>query len=172
MKSMPSNSDRIKRHILECIETSSTRLTPLSIEKKLLSSNAAWSKKALHQSLKELISQGELTYTYELGSSFLECSFNKPVRITDHVIIKPEHQSFSAEKDDIVITLQPGASFGSGRHPSTRLALKSMEKVLVAKRHATRADHTALDIGTGSGVLAIAAVLMGMKNAIGLDIDP
>ena len=170
---MLSNPGKIKSHIVELIKDSKNRLTPLAVEKQLLYKNPELSKKILNHSLKELVAEGDLTYTYEFGTSFLEASFDKPVRVSDHVVIKPERCTFFPHQDDVVVTLQKGASFGSGRHPTTRLAIRGMEAVLL-KNSATekKRNPKALDVGTGSGILAIASVLMGMKKAIGLDTDP
>ena len=74
---------------------------------------------------------------------------------------------------DIVVRLRPGASFGVGRHPTTRLALQGIEFALRGDAAArSRTGSRVLDIGTGSGVLAIAAVKLGIENGVGLDIDP
>jgi len=147
-------------------------MTAVDLEKYFCFKNKRLPKKIFNRYIKKLIENGELVYTYEFGCSFLEPSFEKPVRISDYIVVKPEKTSFPAEKDDIVITLQKGASFGSGRHPSTRLAVKAMESILMPMKTEDNGHRIALDIGTGSGILAIASVLMGMKKAIGLDIDP
>jgi ribosomal protein L11 methyltransferase len=64
-------------------------------------------------------------------------------------------------------------SFGNGEHPTTRLAIRGVEYALSSGRLFNgRQNTSALDIGTGSGILAIAAVLLGINRAIGIDIDP
>jgi len=167
------NPEEIKSHIVELIKDSKNRLTPLAVEKHLLYKNPELSKKILNYSLRELVAEGDLTYTYEFGTSFIETSFDKPVRVADHVVIKPERCTFSPRQDDVVVTLQRGASFGSGRHPTTRLAIRGMEAVLLKNSTVQKKGRPkALDVGTGSGILAIVSVLMGMKKAIGLDTDP
>jgi ribosomal protein L11 methyltransferase len=73
----------------------------------------------------------------------------------------------SPETTRIVVRIDPGRSFGSGSHPSTVLALEAYERVLT-----TIAPRMVFDVGCGSGVLAIAAVLAGATSALGVDTDP
>jgi ribosomal protein L11 methyltransferase len=66
-----------------------------------------------------------------------------------------------------------GVSFGNGQHPTTRLAVRGVEYALNKTGLLKVKDETSvLDIGTGSGILGIAALLMGIKSAVGVDIDP
>ena len=69
------------------------------------------------------------------------------------------------QKDDVVITLDPGMAFGTGHHPTTRMCLELLE------RHVEPGDRV-LDLGCGSGILSIAAVKLGASKVLGLEIDP
>ena len=123
--------------------------------------------------LKELVVRGELEYTYEFGSTYLVRSFNKPVRIASHVVLVPVGQSYQPQTDEVVIQIKSGAAFGGGRHPTTRLSVKAIEYVLKQMRPDWLGkDCAVLDIGTGSGILAIAAVCLGIQKGLGIDIDP
>ncbi len=85
-------------------------------------------------------------------------------RIGRRTVIKPSWQSYAAAPDEIVIELDPGLAFGTGLHPSTRLCLLAEEKHL-------RASDSVLDVGTGSGILAVAAAKMGAGRVVALDAD-
>jgi len=123
--------------------------------------------------LKELVAQGELEYAYEFGSTYLVPSFNKPVRISAHVVVLPPGHQYSRAPDEVIIQIKPGAAFGGGRHPTTRLSVKGIELVLKELRPDwLNKDCSVLDIGTGSGLLAMVAVSLGIKKGIGIDIDP
>lgn len=91
----------------------------------------------------------------------------KPVRITDRLVIKPTWETYEALEGDLVLEIDPGMAFGTGTHETTSLCLKLMDKYLGENP----ADKKVLDIGCGSGILAIAAVLMGCREAVGTDID-
>lgn len=90
----------------------------------------------------------------------------QPIRISDRVWIVPTWHRAPMEHA-INISLDPGAAFGTGSHPTTRLCLKWLEANLQASRHPI-----VLDYGTGSGILAIAAMKLGAAEAHGVDIDP
>lgn len=162
----------IRQKVFETVSESNKRLTYGEVEKRL-SQKFAVHKKALKTAISELVADRQLIYTYNLGCSFLEKSFNKPTRISKRVVLKPPGMSYTPESDDVVIDIAQGASFGSGEHPTTRLAVGGIEVALSGKNNFVKMDHTrALDIGTGSGILAIAAVSLGVKKALAIDIDP
>ena len=81
------------------------------------------------------------------------------------VVVAPPWRPTPAGDADAVVSIRPALGFGSGHHPSTRLALRGLQQVDLAGRHV-------LDLGTGSGVLAIAAVKLGARRATGVDRDP
>jgi ribosomal protein L11 methyltransferase len=90
----------------------------------------------------------------------------QPIRISDRIWIVPTWHS-APQPEAVNITLDPGAAFGTGSHPTTRMCLQWLESNLV------RADQlSVLDYGCGSGILAIAAMKLGSAHAIGVDIDP
>ena len=91
------------------------------------------------------------------------------MRIGRRVVIRPTWRRHRRAPDDVVLALDPGMAFGTGLHPTTRLCLAALEAV--ADRGAL-ADARVLDVGCGSGILAIAALKLGAATALGVDTDP
>lgn len=87
----------------------------------------------------------------------------RPVRI-DRLIVAPTHADVTVSAGERVVWLDPGMAFGTGHHETTQLALRSLERLdLGAAR--------VLDVGAGSGILAIAADLLGAASVLGVDVD-
>lgn len=91
--------------------------------------------------------------------------YYKPVRIGEHIVIKPIWEEYEKKSEDIVIELDPGMAFGTGTHETTRMCAQALEKYV-------RPNHRVFDIGTGSGILAITAAKLGAKEVVAVDLDP
>lgn len=91
------------------------------------------------------------------------------LRVGRRLVIRPTWREHEALPDDVVVALDPGMAFGTGLHPTTRLCLAALERVADGGR-VTGAR--VLDVGCGSGILAIAAVRLGAEEALGVDTDP
>ena len=94
--------------------------------------------------------------------------FFKAERITDRIVVKPTWEPFEAREGDIVIEIDPGMAFGTGTHPTTRGCLRLIEEVVSKTKGGIE---TMLDVGTGSGILAIAATMLGVQRTIAIDVD-
>ena len=174
MPELPKNlsDETIPNEILQFILSSPTKITSIKLE-KILSKQYKLGKQQIKSVINDLVRRGELIYTYEYGSSFLERSFNRPVRVSKYVVIKPPGYRYRPDSEDIVVQIKPGAAFGDGRHPTTRLAIRGIEYVLKEfQSDDCEHLHTVLDIGTGTGILVITAVRLGMCKGVGIDIDP
>ena len=88
----------------------------------------------------------------------------QPIHVTESLVIKPSWLEKSNRNDIVEILLDPGMAFGSGTHETTRLCLQLLEQYITI-------DSRVVDVGTGSGVLAIAAVKLGAESVYGVDLD-
>jgi len=162
----------MRMQALRLVTGSTVRVTPPALEKKLVETHGL-TKKEVKKVIRDLVSSGQLAYTYELGSTFIEPCFTKPVRVSSHVVLKPPGHHFQPQSDDVVIQIKSGAAFGDGRHPTTRLAVRGIEYALKEANPDRWEGHSrVLDIGTGSGILVLTAVGMGIAQGVGIDIDP
>ncbi len=89
----------------------------------------------------------------------------KTLEVGNRLIIKPAWEDYEAVAGQVVIELDPGMAFGTGQHATTRLCLLALETYL-------RPEAVVLDLGTGSGILAIAAAKLGASSVSALDINP
>jgi len=89
----------------------------------------------------------------------------RPLRASNRFVIRPPWFDAAPEANDIVLVLDPGMAFGTGMHPTTRLSLYQIEQ------HVST-GHSVFDVGTGSGVLALAAARLGASPIDAVDIDP
>ena len=87
-----------------------------------------------------------------------------PMPIGKKLLIRPVWEDNYDAGDRTVLDIEPGLAFGSGSHPTTQLCLETLENYITD-------DSTVLDIGCGSGILSIAALLLGARSAFGVDID-
>lgn len=91
--------------------------------------------------------------------------YYKPFRVGARLVVKPTWESYTAKPDDLVIELDPGMAFGTGTHETTNMCMQLLEK------HLTNGMRV-MDVGTGSGILAIAAAKLGATDVLAIDIDP
>jgi ribosomal protein L11 methyltransferase len=92
--------------------------------------------------------------------------FFKPIRVGSRFIVKPPWARIRLKKGEIAIEINPGMAFGTGTHPTTQLCMEALEKRLKKR------GLSVLDVGTGSGILSIAACRLGAAEVWGMDIDP
>ncbi|BCR03513.1 ribosomal protein L11 methyltransferase [Desulfuromonas versatilis] len=89
------------------------------------------------------------------------------VRIGPRLVVKPTWEPFTAEARDVVVNLDPGMAFGTGTHGTTRLCLEAIAELFETATPPRRV----LDVGTGSGILAIAAAALGAERVLACDIE-
>lgn len=105
----------------------------------------------------------------------------KPVKVTEQIVVKPTWEEYEPEDGKRILQIDPGMAFGTGTHETTGLCMKLLEKYInarmvggiscCAEMGQDRKAPKVLDIGCGSGILSIAAALLGCSDVLGVDID-
>lgn len=132
--------------------------------------NAAKTCKTLEAALNDLEKRtgitGRATYTRIAEADWAEAwkEYFWPEKITDTIVVKPTWRDYPIDEDKIIIEIDPGMAFGTGTHPTTALCIQMIEAHL-------QAGDTFLDVGTGSGILMIAAAKLGALDLCGVDSD-
>lgn len=120
--------------------------------------------------LRERYNEEKISHKIDTGISIEEdwrnCwkKYFKPTPVGEKILIRPSWRDDYDPQGRVVLNIDPGLAFGTGNHETTRLCLELMEKYL-------KDGDTILDVGCGSGILAIAGLLLGAKSAVGVDID-
>ena len=92
-------------------------------------------------------------------------AYYKPIKIGEKIVIVPAWEKYDAADGEIIVRMDPGMAFGTGTHETTRLVIGLLEKYV-------KGGETVLDVGCGSGILAICAAKLGAENCKAYDIDP
>ena len=90
--------------------------------------------------------------------------FFKPSRLGERIVVRPPWEEVATKPRDVVITIDPGQAFGTGTHETTRLVLSELDRIV-------KGGERVLDVGCGSGILSIGAVLLGAARAEGIDVE-
>lgn len=120
--------------------------------------------------IKELLSASNIPFEFvskEVNDSTWADGWKKFFKCTEvgeKLVIRPSWEEYNNLNNRVVLSIDPGAAFGTGTHATTSLCLKILENYV-------NENSTVLDIGCGSGILSIASVLLGAPSAIGVDID-
>ncbi len=91
--------------------------------------------------------------------------FYKPFKAGHSLVVKPTWEAYDPQPGDRIIEIDPGMAFGSGMHETTSMCLELLEDAL-------HGGERVIDVGTGSGILAIGAAMLGAKDVLAIDIDP
>ncbi|NMB09009.1 MAG: 50S ribosomal protein L11 methyltransferase [Tissierellia bacterium] len=111
-------------------------------------------------------SLGEVTTLEVYEKDWAEAwkKYYKPTKVGENIVIKPTWEEYEKAKDEIIIELDPGMAFGTGTHETTILCIRALEKYV-------KENSIVYDIGTGSGILSIAAAKLGAKKVVAVDLD-
>jgi ribosomal protein L11 methyltransferase len=98
------------------------------------------------------------------------------LRVGRRIVIRPTWRRHRREPDDVILALDPGMAFGTGLHPTTRLCLAALESLadrgVLASGGPDGGPARVLDVGSGSGILSIAAAKLGAREVLAVDVDP
>ena len=129
-------------------------------------------KQAIVQRFEETFAEREdIVYTidfYDFEEEDYQNSWKKyfyTQKISERFVVKPTWREYEPQEDELVIEIDPGRAFGTGTHPTTSLCIKLMEENI-------KEGNTVIDVGTGSGILMVAAEKLGAGKIVGTDIDP
>ena len=136
-----------------------------------ISENSTTKEEDILNSLKKLHSE-KIIESFSIKKELLEDKnwnaiwekSREVIRVSDRIVIKPTFKEFSAQPNEIVLTIDPKMSFGTGEHQTTKLILRLLEKYV-------KKGMKVLDVGSGTGILAIAAVKLGALKAVAVDFD-
>lgn len=160
----------IKNDLFLLLDSSSTRVSCRKAVRLVAHKTGGGNRQAA-LIINRLVTDGFFRYVYDFGQSYLEKNYTGVVRLSDRVMLAPPGLDVAIPKGMVIIRNNPGAAFGDCRHPTTRLSVRAIDFVL-AERPVITEEKTALDIGTGSGILAITAAALGMSRVLATDIDP
>lgn len=155
----PLNDIRPGYAVFKAYFSEDTKMEPIAIELK-----------ALLEGLPEFnYDAGEFTIAigdvHEDDWAHAWKKYFKPIAITERLTIKPTWEEYTPKADELIIELDPGMAFGTGTHATTALCLKALD-------NAIQGGEQIIDVGTGSGVLAIGAMKLGASKVLALDLDP
>lgn len=156
--------------ILDFLDTSANNVTPMDLEREVGSATGL-DRKVIRNTVKSLIQEAVLEYRDKNGRTGISRSFSCPVRLSDRVIVSPPDLHVDRKPEDVVIRLNSGTAFGRGDHPTTQLCVNALDFFLKDGYSINNEIRTALDIGTGSGILALAAARMGVEKIWACDRD-
>lgn len=91
-------------------------------------------------------------------------AYFKPLKIGERLVIRPTWEPYQAGAGELVLDLDPGMAFGTGSHATTAMCVRLLEKHL-------QPGHYVMDVGTGTGILAMTAALLGAEKVLALDVD-
>ncbi len=95
----------------------------------------------------------------------------KAQKVTDRLVIRPPWEDYAPAAGELVVTIYPGMAFGTGRHATTLLCLRALEEVWGQELPEAPNPWQVLDVGTGTGILALAAARLG-AGVLAIDVDP
>ncbi len=162
---------RIRKLIEQVLMREIIRMTPADLVRYVCGQLSGIKRRQVNGVVRQLVQEGSLLYTNHLSTTHLEKGAGNHLQVSDRIVLCQGDHSVVCT-DAVCLKIHAGASFGAGDHPTTLLSLEALDVMMSEYGERLKGrDSVALDVGMGSGVLAIAAVSLGIGNAVGLDID-
>jgi ribosomal protein L11 methyltransferase len=167
------STDPLKQEVVMRLRESVGGLTPATLVGHLHEAFPKISRRQHRGLLKEMARMGEVHYVLRHGSTRISLASHEPEQISDRIYVCSTGCRGELTDRAVCVCIASGAAFGAGDHPTTCLALRGVDRVVATLAQSRGlAGTSAADVGTGSGVLAIAALLLGIGHAVGIDTDP
>lgn len=170
MMGLSFDSDTLDKCILGFVEAQDRVLTPSDLVREI-KIKTGFDRKDIHTRIQILVSTGELEYQDLFGRTCLSISFSRPVHVSTRVVLKPPDIPYTLNSHDVVVSLTKGIAFGRGTHPTTRLSILALTFLYDVLDKNKITVKRSLDVGTGTGVLAIVSALLGSEVVYACDID-
>lgn len=167
------SDELVEKHIQILLGHEHIRLPPSTLIRAVQARLPSSPRGQVRSVIKSMVASGRLAYSCHSGITQMEVSRHGLMRISQRVALYSGQGAVPSQEGVRVIRIGAGVSFGCGDHPTTRLALRGLDVLLLQASHCKPLKAiTLLDLGTGSGILAIAAAMLGVKHAVGVDVDP
>ena len=164
---------KIRNQIKITVGQENLRISPAFLYQTIREKLPETTRAQVRTTIQAMVEAGELVYSHRFSSTQIEAGLSAPLQVSPHIVLNPIASNHDYKAGHIGLRLIKGSSFGCGDHPTTQLSLQGLDLVISMLTTEGRIQHArALDIGTGSGVLAVAAALLGVEKSIGIDIDP
>ena len=162
----------IDREILKLLRGERFRLTPSDLGRAIRQNLPGATHKAVQKALNRLLKSGQVTCTQHFSTTHIEINYHRGIQVSERIFLSPKGLSRQCSPTGVEIKLHDGSAFGTGDHPTTRMMLAGVDDMTrCMAQGGSKTQWRVLDVGTGSGVLAIAAAALGAKEVIGVDTD-
>ncbi len=161
----------MQAQLLRLIAESVGGLTVDRLFRSLRETFPALVRRDFREMLQQLVTDGRLHYRQHHGVTRIALGGYRPAKISERIYLMAAPMSARIPPGSAGVRLAEGTAFGAGDHPTTCLMLRALDPAIIG-RGAPGKRAQILDVGTGNGVLAIAALLLGAERVVGLDIDP
>lgn len=163
----------IKQCIREALAQQWVRLTPLDLSLHIRTRVPNAARQQIRAALGQMVANGELIYSQHCGTTHIQMRGAGTLPLAEGALCTLNAHGVEIPQGVPVVRLEPGLAFGAGDHPTTCLSIEGLVWVSCRiKEENPLSRASALDIGTGSGVLVVAAVMLGFGGGLGLDVDP